>query len=126
MINEIHYDEDDKTVSAEFIEIYNPSDQPVDLSGYYFSSGIDYTFPGGAILGDGEYLVVAEDPATGSANCALAGLRAQLDPQTDGELHWKIAQGVEMGRPSTLYLKASTESIEVGGRVVLVGSGELI
>ena len=32
VINEIHFDEDDKTVRAEFIELYNPSENSVDLS----------------------------------------------------------------------------------------------
>lgn len=64
VINEIHYDEDDKTLRAEFIEIHNPSNDAVDLSGYYFSNGIDYQFPGNTTLLSGGYLVVAEDPAT--------------------------------------------------------------
>ena len=42
VINEIHYDEDDKTLRAEFIELYNPGDAAVDISGWYFSNGIDY------------------------------------------------------------------------------------
>ncbi|MDA7882312.1 lamin tail domain-containing protein, partial [Akkermansiaceae bacterium] len=64
VINEIHYDEDDKTVRSEFIELYNPSNDPVNLAGYYFSDGIDFVFPANTILGSGEYLVIAEDPAT--------------------------------------------------------------
>ncbi|MDB4541869.1 lamin tail domain-containing protein [bacterium] len=64
VVNEIHYDEDTKTVRAEFIELFNPSNNPIDLSGYYFSSGIDFEFPAGTILAAGGYLVVAEDPAT--------------------------------------------------------------
>ena len=64
VINEVHFDEDDKTVRAEFIELHNPSNNSVDLSGYSFSSGIDFTFPSGTILEDGDYLVIAEDPTT--------------------------------------------------------------
>jgi len=64
VINEVHYDEDTKTVRAEFIELFNPSANPVDLSGYYFSDGIDFVFPGGSVLAPGGYLVIAEDPAT--------------------------------------------------------------
>src|SRR3546814_942396 len=41
---------------------------------------------------------VAEDPATGSANCAPMGLLASLRAQP-GTLALRIAQGVEMGRP---------------------------
>lgn len=49
---------------------------------------------------------VPEDPATGSANCVLAGLLAHYDDKTSGTFSWRIAQGVEMGRPSTLIARA--------------------
>jgi trans-2,3-dihydro-3-hydroxyanthranilate isomerase len=73
---------------------------------------------------------VPEDPATGSANCALAGLLSHYDPATDGTLSWRIAQGVEMGRPSVL--EASAEKREgvvlatrVGGASVMVSNGTI-
>jgi trans-2,3-dihydro-3-hydroxyanthranilate isomerase len=73
---------------------------------------------------------VGEDPATGSANCALAGLLANLDPKKDGDFAWRIAQGVEMGRPSVLDARARKRDGEVtatwiGGRCVLVSEGKL-
>ncbi|MBO0696636.1 MAG: PhzF family phenazine biosynthesis protein, partial [Verrucomicrobia bacterium] len=49
---------------------------------------------------------VPEDPATGSANCVLAGLLAHYSPDPNGSFTWRIAQGVEMGRPSTLIARA--------------------
>jgi trans-2,3-dihydro-3-hydroxyanthranilate isomerase len=61
---------------------------------------------------------VAEDPATGSANAALVGLLASFD-DTDGERAWRIAQGVEMGRPSVLEARVQ----RVGGEVVGVWIG---
>jgi trans-2,3-dihydro-3-hydroxyanthranilate isomerase len=71
---------------------------------------------------------VPEDPATGSANCALAGLLSQHDERAEGSFHWRIAQGVEMGRPS--LLEARTEKREgavvgiwIGGASVLVSEG---
>ena len=33
IINEIHYDEADKTEFAEFIEIYNPTEAAINLEG---------------------------------------------------------------------------------------------
>ncbi len=73
---------------------------------------------------------VPEDPATGSANCALAGLLAQCDPEPTGELRWRVAQGVEMGRPSVLELRAvkqggALRSTHVGGTCALFAEGEL-
>ena len=40
---------------------------------------------------------VPEDPATGSASCALAGLLAHYKEEPNGSFAWRIAQGVEMG-----------------------------
>jgi trans-2,3-dihydro-3-hydroxyanthranilate isomerase len=71
---------------------------------------------------------VAEDPATGSANLALAGLLAAYAPEADGTFAWRIAQGVEMGRPSLLEAAATkrggaVETMRIGGRSVLVCDG---
>jgi trans-2,3-dihydro-3-hydroxyanthranilate isomerase len=71
---------------------------------------------------------VPEDPATGSANCALAGLLSHYDRATDGTLSWRIAQGVEMGRPSVLEASAEKRdgavlATRVGGASVMVSNG---
>ncbi len=49
---------------------------------------------------------VLEDPATGSANAALAALLTSLAPGEDVALHYEIEQGIEMGRPSLLLASA--------------------
>ncbi len=51
-------------------------------------------------------LGVVEDPATGSAATTLAAHLARLSSQRDGTLKWTVEQGIEIGRPSTLYLEA--------------------
>jgi trans-2,3-dihydro-3-hydroxyanthranilate isomerase len=71
---------------------------------------------------------VPEDPATGSASCALAGLLAHYSGQPSGSFSWRIAQGVEMGRPSTLMARAEkkdgvVQGTWVGGSSVLVSEG---
>ena len=63
VINEIHYDPDVKTELCEFVELHNPTPREVDLSGWYFSAGIDYTFPAGSKIGADGYLVLAANPA---------------------------------------------------------------
>jgi trans-2,3-dihydro-3-hydroxyanthranilate isomerase len=73
---------------------------------------------------------VPEDPATGSANCALAGLLGHYDPQPNGSFRWRIAQGVEMGRPSTLIARAEkkygvVQTTRIGGASILVSEGFL-
>jgi trans-2,3-dihydro-3-hydroxyanthranilate isomerase len=49
---------------------------------------------------------VIEDPATGSANAALAALLTSLAPGEDVELTYEIEQGAELGRPSQLLASA--------------------
>ncbi len=71
---------------------------------------------------------VPEDPATGSANCALAELLTTHKSEQDGSFQWRIAQGVEMGRPSNLAARTEKRNGEVvgtwiGGNCVLVSEG---
>jgi trans-2,3-dihydro-3-hydroxyanthranilate isomerase len=73
---------------------------------------------------------VPEDPATGSANCALAGLLAHYSQDSNGSFSWRIAQGVEMGRPSTLIARAEkkdgvVQATRIGGATVLVSEGTI-
>lgn len=70
---------------------------------------------------------VAEDPATGSAGCALAGL---LAASGDARGAWRIAQGIEMGRPSLLHVSAevaggTVRTTSVAGASVMVCAGEV-
>ena len=71
---------------------------------------------------------LGEDPATGSAAGPLACHLCR-----HGLVPWgteiEIEQGVEIGRPSTLYARAEggangIELVEVGGRAVVVARGE--
>ena len=71
---------------------------------------------------------VAEDPATGSAAGPLALHLARHGRIEFGD-EIEISQGVEIGRPSTLYARAvgapdAVERIEVGGSAVIVARGE--
>ena len=71
---------------------------------------------------------VAEDPATGSAAGPLALHLARHGRIPFGE-EIEITQGVEIGRPSTLYARVDgsaerVEGVEVGGWAVVVARGE--
>jgi trans-2,3-dihydro-3-hydroxyanthranilate isomerase len=73
---------------------------------------------------------VAEDPATGSAAAAFAGVVHAFDRPTDGEHTLTIEQGFEMGRPSLIALGLTIDSgalsgATIGGSVVIVSSGSL-
>lgn len=73
---------------------------------------------------------LGEDPATGGAATALAAYLARRETGASGTLRWTVEQGIEMGRPSTLYLEADVggaaiTAIRVGGTAVRVGEGWL-
>jgi trans-2,3-dihydro-3-hydroxyanthranilate isomerase len=76
------------------------------------------------IVGD-----IGEDPATGSAAIALSGwLIASNIAAADGDTHYTIRQGIEMGRPSVLACDVAAnngviERVRVSGRVAAVASG---
>lgn len=71
---------------------------------------------------------VREDPATGSANCALAGLLASSTNAATGTFNYRIAQGIEMGRPSALFASVDKQdglvaAVRIGGASVSVANG---
>jgi trans-2,3-dihydro-3-hydroxyanthranilate isomerase len=73
---------------------------------------------------------VPEDPATGSANVALVGLLAGLRTESDLTLRLRIAQGIDMGRPSLLEAIAEKQNgrvtgMWIGGRCVPMMQGVL-
>jgi trans-2,3-dihydro-3-hydroxyanthranilate isomerase len=73
---------------------------------------------------------VPEDPATGSANVALAGLLASLRAEPDLSVRLRIAKGIDMGRPSLLEASAEKRAgrvtgMWIGGRCVSMMQGVL-
>jgi trans-2,3-dihydro-3-hydroxyanthranilate isomerase len=73
---------------------------------------------------------VAEDPATGSAAAAFAGVLAEQATLPDGDHSFAIEQGYEMGRPSLLKLAMTTRAgklaaAAIGGDAVIVTEGTI-
>ncbi|MGQ9590301.1 MAG: lamin tail domain-containing protein [Planctomycetota bacterium] len=63
VIHEILYHPIDRDVRREFVELYNrSSERTIDLGGWRFADGIDFTIPQGTALAPNSYLVVARDP----------------------------------------------------------------
>lgn len=67
VISEIHYNpskdlqgDDDL---YEFVEVTNKGSQSVDVTGYYFSSGITFSFPDQSWIAKDEAVVIAKTPA---------------------------------------------------------------
>ena len=75
-------------------------------------------------------LAQIEDPATGSAAVVLAGVNASQETAKEGSFHYRIGQGIEMGRPSLLLAEADKKNgtvvaTHVGGGAVPVFEGWL-
>jgi trans-2,3-dihydro-3-hydroxyanthranilate isomerase len=73
---------------------------------------------------------IVEDPATGSAAAAFAGVLMQFERPGDGEHMFVIEQGLEMGRPSYISLGIDVEdgalvSATIGGSAVIVAQGAI-
>jgi len=73
---------------------------------------------------------IPEDPATGSAAAAFAGVVLAFDRLAEGEHALVIEQGFEMGRQSRIVLGfevqgGSLRSASIGGSAVIVSSGAL-
>jgi trans-2,3-dihydro-3-hydroxyanthranilate isomerase len=76
------------------------------------------------------YYGVPEDPATGSANGCLAAYLVKHEYFAKKMIEIRVEQGIEIGRPSVLRLKAEEKSgkyfVSVGGKVIIVAKGQLI
>ena len=73
---------------------------------------------------------IVEDPATGSAAAAFAGVAAKFEAPVDGWTQTPILQGAEMGRPSLIGLEFELEdgklkAARISGQAVKVSEGKL-
>lgn len=98
-----------------------------------------YVYTRDCVHADGDFharmfapdLGIGEDPATGSAVAAFAGVVMRFDGAPDGERRLVIEQGYEMGRPSRIELelevaKGRLTGGRIGGSAVIVARGELL
>lgn len=75
-------------------------------------------------------LGIPEDPATGSAAAAFAGVAQEFEAPEDGVHTITIEQGFEMGRPSLIHLTMEVVggkliSGEIGGSAVIISQGTI-
>jgi len=61
VINEIMYHPTSTNVLEEWVELYNPGTNAVDLTGWAFVNGMHFSFPSNTVLAAGAYLVVPAD-----------------------------------------------------------------
>jgi trans-2,3-dihydro-3-hydroxyanthranilate isomerase len=73
---------------------------------------------------------VAEDPATGSAAAAFAGVIQRFDEPTEGVHRRVVEQGFEMGRPSLITVSLTVaqgrlSAVRIAGHAVRVSEGTI-
>lgn len=78
-----------------------------------------------------DYYGIPEDPATGSANGCLAAYLVKHRYFGQNKINIRVEQGIEIGRPSLLLLKAEEDKqgnidVNVGGKVIPVATGKLL
>ena len=98
VINEIQYNPSTFQGSDgdfEFLELYNPGTEAVDLEGYSFSQGATMTFPAGATLAASGYLVVAV-----SDTLVDEGIVSSV-------IIWDASQGLSNGGEDVVLLDAA-------------------
>ena len=64
VINEINYNSSEDHESGDWIEIFNPGEMDIDVSGYKLkddNNDHSYNFPDETIIASGEYLVISND-----------------------------------------------------------------
>jgi len=67
VINEIMYNpspEQGEDDYYEFIELFNPTDSNIDISGWVLYEAVDYTFPQSTVIEAGHYIVISSTPDT--------------------------------------------------------------
>ena len=82
IINEVLANEPGARVTLEWVELYNRSVLPVDLSSYVFVDGVDSTVLTGLVLSPGGYAVLARY------------LAEEMDPDATFESRWGDNSGV--------------------------------
>jgi len=99
VINEIMYNSPDGGQdSTEYIELFNNSSAAVDLSGWNFTSGINFTFAAGTSIEANAYLLVAGDAAAMMATYGVTAIQWESGGLSNGgeSIELADADGNEM------------------------------
>src|SRR3972149_7001986 len=101
VINEINYNSADSFDSGDWIELYNVSDQPIDISNWYFSdsdSAHKFILPAGTVLEPDQYLELID---AGGDNSLAENWKASINHGTPGKLN-SVITSVEDNKYTTI------------------------
>ncbi len=126
-INELMYDPISGNDDDQYIELYNQSTNAVDLGGWQFTAGVNYTLPPNSIIAPNGYVVVGKNTLNLFAH--YSNLSAA---NTYGNYSGKLSHGVELvvlSRPhsyfvtNTIYVDEDDVTFGTGGRLGQWSSG---
>jgi hypothetical protein len=105
IINEIMYNPPGTTGDTEeFIEITNTGTFQLNLTGWQFTKGVNFTFPNGTVLPAGGYLVIPANAAT--FHVKYPAVTAYLDPG------WGTLSGLSNGGETIRLVNALGETVD--------------
>jgi hypothetical protein len=81
-ITEILYHPQAGEEELEYIEIFNETRDPIDITGYRFSRGVEYGFTERTFLGPHEYLVICANQEAVTARYGITNTVGDWDPTT--------------------------------------------
>jgi hypothetical protein len=119
LISEIFYDPISGNDLDEWLELFNPGAAAVDVSGWKFTDGVDFTIPAGTSIQAGKWLVVAKDAARTRANNPALN-PALVVGDYDGSLsnsgdHITLVRP-EMDGPVSVHVEVDAVTYGKGGR----------
>ncbi len=115
VLTEIHY-HPSSAEADEFVELYNPTAQPLSLAGYSFTQGITFDFPPGLILPPDSYLLVARDQDRfAGLGCQVLTWDAGAQLPDEGGLI-RLADGAGVVRQDVRYAPTVPWPAEAAGR----------
>ncbi|HYG21328.1 MAG TPA: lamin tail domain-containing protein [Verrucomicrobiae bacterium] len=83
VINEIMYHPGAANPGEEYVELYNPGLESVDLGGWRLSSAVTFTFPSGTVVAPGGIIVVAKDAAAARSFYGMTNVVGDFDGRLD-------------------------------------------
>lgn len=119
VINEVYYNPITNDDADEFIELHNRSASPVNLAGWRFVDGVDFTFPAGASIPAGGFVVVGA-----SRNRLLANHPTLLPAQAFGDWIGQLSnrgERIALAKPDEIRSTNELGQVTVDNIRIVVG-----
>ena len=110
VINELMYHPISDDPDDQYVELFNHTASPLNLSGWRLTDAVSFTFPSNAVIAPGGYLVVAKNAARLLTNYATLTTNNTL-----GNFNGKFSgdgERLALTKPDTIIVTNSTGAVE--------------